>query len=671
MEIIQQDARNIALSNLTLSTSQSPPVYNPTTVPINHHNRDSLHTNGNSVINNHTNNIKNDTNGHHNHVDEYQLRPFRNLPTKESVDIQFKDVTYTARVGFRKVKKEILHKVNGKFPGGQLIAIMGPSGAGKSTLLDVLSGYKKSNVNGAVYVNGRIRNADSFRKMTCYITQDDRLQLLLTVLENMRIAADLKLGVNTAYEKKESIIEDILTALGLYEHQMTLAGRLSGGQKKRLSIALELISNPTIMFLDEPTTGLDSFSCTQVVQLLKQLSEQGRTIICTIHQPSAKLFQQFDQVYVLAQGECLYQGSPNRLVQYLQSIDIPCPMYHNPADFVIELASAEYGEDKIQSMVLNMSNGECTDWFSDKSKVLKLEQLRIKYPIAKIENGSGNFHATSQFHQLKVLLRRGYIRSKRDTTLTHLRIASNVIVAVMLGLLFIKAGNEGSRVLDNYNLLFAILIHHKMSTMMLTILTFPTEMSVLIKEHFNRWYSLKVYYASVTIIELPVVTIACIMFTIIIYLLSAQPMEWNRFLMFLAISWLTVIIAQSLGLLIGAWFDVVNGTFIGPTMTVPMMMFAGFGVRLKDLPDYLKWGSHISYLRYGLEGYVGAIYGNRSTLDCEMKAYCHYRYPQKFLTEISMEGDKFWTDFYALFVTILLLRLACYYILRWKIMAVR
>lgn len=90
--------------------------------------------------------------------------------------------------------KEILHKVNGKFPGGQLTAIMGPSGAGKSTLLDVLSGYRTTGVDGSVYTNGRLRNLDAFRKVSCYITQEDRIQTLLTVLENMEIAADFKLG---------------------------------------------------------------------------------------------------------------------------------------------------------------------------------------------------------------------------------------------------------------------------------------------------------------------------------------------------------------------------------------------------------------------------------------------------------------------------------------------
>uniref|UniRef100_A0A182XFM9 ABC transporter domain-containing protein n=1 Tax=Anopheles quadriannulatus TaxID=34691 RepID=A0A182XFM9_ANOQN len=657
MDILQQEVRGIALANL--SEVQSSPVYNQTTVPLNR--KDSRNMDQ-AVIRNNTANA----------VSNHELRPFQNLPAREPVDIQFKDVSYCVSLGFRKGQKEILHNVNGKFPGSQLIAIMGPSGAGKSTLLDVLSGYRRTGVEGAVYVNGRIRNLNSFRRMTCYITQDDRLQTLLTVVENMRIAADLKLGPEVSRHEKESIVEDILTVLGLYNHQFTITKLLSGGQRKRLSIALELINNPTIMFLDEPTTGLDSSSCNQVVDLLKQLAKQGRTIICTIHQPSAKLFQEFDQVYVLSNGECMYQGCTNSLVPFLQSVDMPCPVYHNPADYVIELACGEYGEERIQRMVMEMGNGECTEWFTDKRKLLKPEQLRQKYPLKKIIEQNEDLTATSQVHQLQVLIKRGIIKAKRDATLTHLRIGVNIIIAAMLGFLFIDAGNEGSRVLDNYNLLFSILMHHMMATMMLTVLTFPTEMGVILKEHFNRWYTLKCYYLSVSIIDLPLSVFCCLIFTIIIYLMSGQPMEWFRFGMFFTISLLIVLIAQSIGLTIGAWFNVVNGTFLGPVLTIPMMMFAGFGVTLRDLPSYLKWGSHISYLRYGLEGYVNAIYGeNRETLDCELKPYCHYRYPAKFLSEISMEGDQFWKDVYALCATLLLVRVCCYFCLRWKVISVR
>lgn len=128
--------------------------------------------------------------------------------------------------------------------------------------------------------------------------------------------------------------------------------------------------------------------------------------------------------------------------------------------------------DNVQLMVNGMGNGDCTDWFSDGTKVLRLEQLRQKYPIESAgRDSSFSSQPTNQWHQLKTLIRRGIIRGKRDTTLTHLRIGVNIAIALMLGLLFIKAGNEGSRVLDNYNLLFANLMHHTMTTMMLTVLT--------------------------------------------------------------------------------------------------------------------------------------------------------------------------------------------------------
>ncbi|KAL6263485.1 hypothetical protein P5V15_006276 [Pogonomyrmex californicus] len=593
---------------------------------------------------------------------------------KESVDIIFENITYTVSLGFRKGEKEILHGINGRLPSKQLIALMGPSGAGKSTLLDVLSGFRVSGVDGVVYVNGRVRQLNSFRKCSAYITQDDRLEPLLTVIENMRVAADLKLPSSTPKHKKEMIIEDILTTLGLYEHMYTRSDRLSGGQKKRLSIALELVNNPTVMFLDEPTTGLDSSSCMQVVNLLKILARQGRTIVCTIHQPSASLFQLFDQVYVLAEGDCLYQGATNKLVPYLAHMKLPCPMYHNPADYIIELACGEYGEDKIEILIKGSQNGRNLQWFDNPEALRDAKSLRAVHPLRDMTNENSSLHATNLIHQIKILLRRGFIMCKRDTTLTHLRIGVNIIVGIMLGLVFLRSGADGSRVLDNYNLLFSILIHHMMTTMMLTIVTFPTQMSILLKEHFNRWYSLKAFYTSITIIDVPLSIVCCILFSLIVYFMTAQPLEIVRFSMFLAISLLIMFIGQGTGLMIGAVFNVVNGTFMGPTISVPLMMFAGFGVSLRDLPNYLKWGSYLSYLRYGLEGYVGAIYGlDRPILECKEKAelYCHYKYTSKFLSDIAMRGDQFWNDIIALTTILLITRCCAYILLRWKLVSYR
>lgn len=168
-------------------------------------------------------------------------------------------------------------------------------------------------------------------------------------------------------------------------------------------------------------------------------------------------------------GNCLYQGHSSKLVTFLQSVNLPCPKFHNPADFAIELASGEYGLEKIKLLTHSIQNGENVSWFEHPHRVMKLEQLRNKHPLSDENNRNKN--QVSEFHQLKVLLKRGVIKAKRDQTLTHLRIGVNIGIAALLGWVYFGSGNKSERVLDNYNLLFTILMHHMMSTMMLTILT--------------------------------------------------------------------------------------------------------------------------------------------------------------------------------------------------------
>lgn len=148
----------------------------------------------------------------------------------------------------------------------------------------------------------------------------------------MNLACDLKLK-RDRLNNKQQLIKDILENLNLYHRRNVKANKLSGGERKRLSVALELVANPKIFFLDEPTSGLDEVTAAQCIRLLSVLAKQGHTVVCTIHQPSATIFNYFDNVFVLAKGTCVYQGSPRALVPYLRHAQKECPKHYSPSDY--------------------------------------------------------------------------------------------------------------------------------------------------------------------------------------------------------------------------------------------------------------------------------------------------------------------------------------------------
>ncbi|XP_005176222.1 ATP-binding cassette sub-family G member 1 isoform X2 [Musca domestica] len=723
------------------------------------------------------------------------------LPQRPPVDIEFTEISYSVSEGRRRGFKTILKGVSGKFRNGELTAIMGPSGAGKSTLMNILAGYKTSQLSGSVLINGKERNLRRFRKLSCYIMQDDVLIANLSVREAMMVSANLKLGKNMNLAAKKVVVDEILETIGLIESSNTKTCNLSGGQRKRLSIALELVNNPPVMFFDEPTSGLDSSTCFQLISLLKSLARGGRTIVCTIHQPSARLFEKFDHLYMLAEGQCMYEGRVRALVPFLSSLGYDCPSYHNPADYVLEVASGEYGEC-VPKLVAAVKSGVCKkysqknygldiskDITNDIAKgngsaanvgnsgvvantttvVLADEKSKLDEPSSAAElelnsssilkppkletqesqqsdcsvnnmptrnsgdhtgedscsysskggqstnattnvtgsngngaggggsgggGGNGNSGAgcttslldshesviampnksgfpTSGWAQFWILLKRSFVTIMRDRMLTHMRLASHIIVGAIIGMIYYDVGNEASKVMSNAGCIFFTTLFTMFTAMMPTILTFPTEMSVFVREHLNYWYSLKAFYFAKTMADLPFQIIFSSVYVIVVYYLTSQPMEPQRVTMFVVICVLTSLVAQSLGLLIGAGMNIEAGVFLGPVTTIPTILFSGFFVNFDTIPGYLQWVTYVSYVRYGFEGAMVSIYGmDRAKLQCDAM-YCHFRSPKKFLEEMSMDKAEYWIDAVALIGIFIALRIIAYFVLRWKLHMIR
>jgi ABC-type multidrug transport system ATPase subunit/ABC-type multidrug transport system permease subunit len=274
------------------------------------------------------------------HLDDSDDEAIKLMTDHKPASLYFQNVSYSLN------GKEILSGIQGMAHPGEITAIMGASGAGKTTFLDILARKnKRGQVSGEFYVNGEKVSDVDYKNATGFVDQEDTMLPTLTVHETILTSALLRLPRDMGRAAKEQRVLEVEKQLGIHHIRDSLIGSeegkgrgISGGEKRRVSIACELVTSPSILFLDEPTSGLDAYNAYNVIECLVTLAKTyKRTVIFTIHQPRSNIVALFDRLILLAQGKTVYSGPLHQCQDYFDHIGYSCPPGFNIADYLVDL----------------------------------------------------------------------------------------------------------------------------------------------------------------------------------------------------------------------------------------------------------------------------------------------------------------------------------------------
>ncbi|KIW15416.1 hypothetical protein PV08_05462 [Exophiala spinifera] len=337
---------------------------------------------------------------------------------------------------------KILDSNHGSVKGGSVLALMGPSGSGKTTLLNVLAhrtSTMKGDFEGNIMINGQVTNQQSIRKVSSYVEQEDAMIGILTTQETVDFAARLSLQGTMSKKERVARVNELIESFGLQRQRGTIVGTplrkgLSGGQKRRLSVASQLVTSPRILFLDEPTSGLDSAASFEVMNYIKKIAKEYNIIcIASIHQPSTTTFDLFDQLMLLSEGRMCYFGALAGIHAYFNRINRPIPVHINPAEFLLDLVNGDFSQARNNDSSHNelkyiqdswSSSTECRKAINECSSISATETS-----LSKLQSSHHNVLALSW-----ILLHRNFIKSYRDFIAYGTRVAMYFGLAIMMGM---------------------------------------------------------------------------------------------------------------------------------------------------------------------------------------------------------------------------------------------
>ncbi|XP_011038229.1 PREDICTED: ABC transporter G family member 10-like [Populus euphratica] len=551
----------------------------------------------------------------------------------------------------------ILRKVNCEARPGEIMAIAGPSGAGKSTLLEILAGIiPPSRVSGEVLVNGQPMNARCFRRLSGYVAQDEAFFPLLTVKETLMYSARLRLP--GSFHTAAAIVQELLKQLGLEHVANVRIGSesnrgISGGEKRRVSVGVDLVHDPGVLLIDEPTSGLDSASALHIILLLKSMAiKQAKTIVLTIHQPGFRILELFDKILLLSNGTVHHHGSLHLLKQRLRFAGHFIPRHVNVLEFAIEMTES-----------LAMEDSEARE--TENSDVAQDEELtRRNNRYSNIEE---TIYANGRFKEVLILGQRFSHIICRTNQLFAARILQAVLGAVVLGTLFMNVMNDSKRhKLQTQIGFFVFSLTFLLSSTAEGQPIFLQERRILKRETSKGAYRVSSYVVSNTLVFLPFLLVVAILYSTPVYWLVGLRRTTDGFLYFLLVAWMVVLMSNSFVACFSALVpNFIMGTSLIAGLVGSFFLFSGYFIPKDDMPKYWIFMHYLSLFKYPFECFMineyGGEEGKRKCLK-NIEGSC-YLYGEEFLKQQGVEESNKWSNLAVMTGFILGYRLLCFLIL--------
>lgn len=489
----------------------------------------------------------------------------------------------------------ILKSISFVAKSSEILALVGPSGTGKSTLLRILSGrIKDKNFDPkTISINDQwITSPSQLRKICGFVTQEDNLLPLLTVKETLMFSAKFRLK-DMSGKQKEARVESLMQELGLLHVGNSFVGDeehrgISGGERKRVSIGVDMIHDPSILLLDEPTSGLDSTSAFQVIELLSTMSKaKHRTIVLSIHQPSYRIIQYISNFLILSHGSVVHNGSLQLLEESISKLGMQIPLQLNPLEFAMEILSP------LQEAY---------------SKILQPDLHDIQFCIyssswieEEIERAQLGFDLFSIIYEIMFLCSRFWKIIYRTKQLFLARTMQALVGGFGLGSVYIKMRKDEGGVTERLGL-FAFSLSFLLSSTVEALPIYLQERRVLMKEASRGAYKISSYMIANTIVFMPFLFVVSILFAIPLYWIVGLNPSIAAFTFFTFVVWLIVLMASSLVLFLSAISpDFISGNSLICTVLGAFFLFSGYFIPKESIPKYWLFMYYVSLYRYPLD----------------------------------------------------------------------